>query len=333
MKLEKKFLIFIHICFLFYSCKENKWDIEVESKNVKINIINVDSLLFNSSKDDIDKVHDSLTEILGEMYLFEVSMNTQAPINSETPIILKKFYENEYINELEIEKKQLRTKAKEQFSKLNSAFNYLLHYFPEAQTPSKIVLMNNLFSGISISDTEIFIGLEKYLDPTSEVIKNIPDEQLHKWQKESMDIEFLARDILLQWIQTTIFDEKDDHLAFHIVQAGKVLTVLQACFPKKSEKYILRYDEEDVNWARENEQLFWKFIVKEEMLFKNNPRDKTNFLNEGPYTVGLPEKGPDRMGQFLGFQMAKSYLKSNKKLSLQEFLEVDYNEILQSYEI
>lgn len=333
MKLEKKILIIIHICFVLYSCKQNKWDIEVENKDLKISVVNVDSLLFNSTKKEVKKIHDSLTEALGEMYLYEVSMNTQAPIDSETPTILKKFYENEYINELESEKEKLNNQVDEQFSKLNKAFNYLLHHFPEVKTPSRIVLMNNLFSGISIADNEIYVGLEKYLDPTSDLVKNIPDEQLHKWQKESMNIEFLARDILIQWIQTSIFDEKDEHLAFHIIQAGKVLTVLQACFPNETEEYIMRYNSDEINWAVENEQLFWEYLVKEEMLFKNNPRDKTNFLNEGPYTVGLPEKGPDRMGQFLGLQMAKSYLKSNKKLSLQEFLEVEYNAILQAYEI
>jgi hypothetical protein len=74
-------------------------------------------------------------------------------------------------------------------------------------------------------------------------------------------------------------------------------------------------------------------LVKEQLLFKNNDRDKANFLNEGPQTIGLPEASPDRMGQFLGFQMVFGYMTKNKAVSLPELLKIDYNKILQTYEI
>jgi len=39
------------------------------------------------------------------------------------------------------------------------------------------------------------------------------------------------------------------------------------------------------------------------------------------------------MGQYLGYQMVKGYIRQNKVLTLPELLEVDYNTILQTYEI
>ena len=109
--------------------------------------------------------------------------------------------------------------------------------------------------------------------------------------------------------------------------------IVHACFPNKPYAYALRYSDENYKWAEENEFAFWEYLVKEELLFKNNLRDKTNFLNEGPYTLGLPEQGPDRLGQFLGFKMVLNYMANNKDLSLQELLALNYNTILQAYEI
>ena len=55
-------------------------------------------------------------------------------------------------------------------------------------------------------------------------------------------------------------------------------------------------------------------------------------FQEGPFTPGLPEKGPDRLGQFLGWRMVQQYMENNSDLTLEELKEVGYNTILQAYE-
>ena len=193
--------------------------------------------------------------------------------------------------------------------------------------------MNKLFSGIKANDSVLTIAGENYLDPSLPVIKNLPGDQLYQWQKDAMNVEFLPRDVLQFWIQAKLFKDMDENLVNHIIQAGKVMYVLHASFPKESVAYALRYSNDEYSWAEENELAFWEYLVKEELLFKNNLRDKANILNEGPYTVGLPEEGPDRLGQYLGFKMVSNYMASNKDLSLQELIALDYNTILQAYEI
>ena len=55
-------------------------------------------------------------------------------------------------------------------------------------------------------------------------------------------------------------------------------------------------------------------------------------LNEGPFTIGLPEKGPDRLGQFLGYRMVKKYLEITKP-EVKDLLKTSYTAILAEYEI
>ena len=58
-----------------------------------------------------------------------------------------------------------------------------------------------------------------------------------------------------------------------------------------------------------------------------------NMLNPGPTTSGLPNEGsPDRLGQYLGWKMVKSYMEKND-VSLAEMVKLPYNVILQEYEI
>ena len=57
---------------------------------------------------------------------------------------------------------------------------------------------------------------------------------------------------------------------------------------------------------------------------------KQNLLHEGPFSAGLPQESPDRMGQFLGYQMVKKYMEK-EGITLDELVKVPYNTILQSY--
>ena len=61
-----------------------------------------------------------------------------------------------------------------------------------------------------------------------------------------------------------------------------------------------------------------------------NPTD--NLLNEGPFTPGLPQKGPDRLGQFLGWRMVRKYMEV-KDITVEELMNVPYTEIIVEYEI
>jgi hypothetical protein len=315
------------------SCEENTWDVLVDTNAIKLDVVNVDSAYMNTDEGQINDLNKHLMKELGEAYKVEVSNNIYHPFDSAAPYMLKKFYENEFIAALEKEKLKLEKERRKQIESFEESLSYLSYHFPGIKLPKQVVLMNNMFSGVLLSDEQLFVGLERFLSSESDLVQSVPSDQLHNWQKEDMDIAYLARDMALPWIQVQLFKQEDEHLAFHIVQAGKVLTVLQAAFPKQSETFILRYSEKDMEWANQNEELFWDYLVKEQKLFVNDVRDKANFLNEAPYTVGLPDKGPDRMGQFLGFQMVKSYLKQNKDLSLQELLETNFNDILQAYEI
>lgn len=333
MKLGNRFFILTLIFFTFNACDDNPLLVELKGERISLDVIDVDSVIVNTPKSDLEESHNYFKKTLGEAYIYEASMNTQHPDNAELPFALKRFYESESIKSLERQKSLIEEEVSNQVSKLEQALSYLKYHFPNTQFPKKLVFMNNLFSGVQCTDSSVFVGLERYIDGDSEIVKSIPNDQLYQWQKDAMDVKFLARDIAQKWIQVNLFNEHDEHLAFHTVQAGKVLYLLRAAFPMEDEAFLMRYSQEEIEWANKNEVPFWEYLVREEMLFKNNVRDKSNFLNEGPYTVGLPEKGPARLGQFLGMKMVKQFMKANKALSLQELLKVEYNTILQAYEI
>lgn len=318
---------------LFYGCKSNLLDVQLNNTEPSIEFVNVDQILSEQSKADISDKINTLDAKLGDLLIFELSHNLQQNMNDSSFHLVYDFYNSEYIREIEREKLKIVEKLPKHEERIKKAFQYFAYHFGDSLLPKNIFYINKLFTQISCSNDNIAVGLESYISPESEIVKTIPMEQFYQWQRNRMDVKYLERDILLSWIQVQLFDEIDGNFAEHLIQAGKVLYVLNATFPKESEAYILRYSDEAYDWAVQNERAVWNYLVAEQMLFKSDEQTKVNFLNEGPKTVGLADDAPDRVGQYLGYKIVKGYMQKNKNLSLEELLKTQYNKILQTYEI
>ena len=333
MKIINTIGLFISVSVILFSCSSDRLNVDISQTTFNQDFYYVDEMLFNKDKETLQQNHELLKEKIGSLYLFEWRQNLRLNKTDSFVNEIHTFYNTDYIKDLENSKQSILPDIKNKEESITKAFRYFKLHFDESSLPYQVIYMNKLFSNIHCSDSSVTVSPESYLPADSEVIKSIPKNQLYAWQKDRMDIQYLERDIVFNWVQVHLFDEIDKQLAQHIIQAGKILYITNASFPEVEERYIVRYSEEDWKWAEENEDLTWDYLVKEQLLFKNNRRDKANFLNAGPTTVGLPDESPDRMGQFLGYKMVKGYMEDNKEVSLQELLKIDYNKILQSYEI
>lgn len=333
MHKKKTIALIILITGLFYSCKNNPLDIPLNNPEPSIQFINVDEELSHLSLELVKDKIKELDEKLGDLFIYELSHNIQQNLDESSYGMVYEFYNSEYIQEIEAEKEKIRKHLPKHEQRVNKAFQYFSHYFGDTLLPDYIFYINKLFTHVTCSENNIAVGLENYISPESEIMKSIPGDQFHQWQRDRMNEKYLERDILLSWVQVQLFDEIDGNLAEHFIQAGKILYILNAMFPKESEAYVLRYSDEAYDWAVKNEESVWNYLVAEQMLFKSDESVRVNFLNEGPKTVGLADDAPDRVGQYLGYKIVKGYMLKNKTLSLSELLETKYNNILQTYEI
>lgn len=331
---NRRLLWIILMCgFIFNSCDSNPLDVRLPDKEMHIEYVNADEGLYNQPIEGVKENLKSLTQKLGDLFLFELSNDIQVRIYDTSFHVVHEYYNSKYVYDLEKAKTKLYKNLQESQGVINKAFSYMGYHFGDSILPKKIFYVNMLFGPIACSDSEIAIGLENYISPEDTIIKSIPGSELYEWQRERMNYDYMERDVLLSWIQMHLFKELDGKLAEHIIQAGKVLYILNAAFPDAKESYVLRYTEDDYKWAAENERLVWDYLVKQQLLFERDMRTRANFLNAGPKTVGLPEGAPDRLGQFLGYRIVKKFMNKNKSLTLPELINTKYNRILQSYEI
>jgi hypothetical protein len=331
----KSFFLAGSIALLISSCANDPLDVDASDVKVNIGFVNIDSIWAKSNGRDFLKADAVFRARIPEMYEYELGYCLRVGRISDTALInsLTQFKNDPFMsrvgNAIKREFKDLSSVKAE----LLDGFRHIKYHLPSAKLPSNIVFMNSVFTSSAFSSQkEIGIGLERYLGEKSAVIEDLPNDMFFTWIKEGMDRRYLVRDAFSSWIMTHYIPEADGNLAEQIIRWGKILYLTEAAIPDAPESIIPRYSEEDYKWALENEYSLWKYLVDQKMLFKIDELNKTNLLNEGPFTPGLPEKGPDRLGQFLGWRMVRKYMEV-KDITVEELMNVPYTEIIVEYEI
>jgi len=332
----KTFFCFLFFLISIYSCKNDPLDVKPTQKDLKINFINLDSILVhvnsNSLENEILKLNLYPNQIID--YQLGHCLGIGKLTDSGTIERIKLFVNDEYVNRLEKQIQKKFSNLENRKAKLHDGFLYLNHHFPQGKIPKNIIFMNSFFaSNVFCTENEIGVGLERYLGPNVKEIQALPSQEFFPWIKNSMLDKYLERDVLTAWIMTHYVPEKKTNTAEAIVNWGKIIYLTEAAFPMENKEIILRYSKKDFDWAMKNEYAFWKYLVDEKLLFTDNEKMQANILKEAPFTIGLPEKGPDRLGQFLGWRIIHSYMMQFPKTSLEELIKLPYNTILQEYEV
>jgi len=329
-------LIFIFVLVLS-SCKRNPLDVDPVENCPKIEYVNLDSILFESPVAVLKLKHASQLKSWGGAYEYALGMCLQVPDPSDSSLIktMSALKVNPFFIKTEQAIAKHFTNLAAYSDSISKGFAYLRAHLPSSKVPKRVFFANSWFwSNTFSTENALIIGLERYLGAKSEVIKQLPQEPFYDWMKLKMDARYLTRDVFCNWIMTHVAKEVEGNLAEQIVNWGKILYTTHAAIPHVDPSVILRYTPKEYAWAIENERNFWEYLVEQKFLFKVNEKNNMNFLSDGPFTPGLPDdKAPDRLGQFIGYQMIRNYLEANEQVTIKDMLTLPYTEILTEYEI
>ncbi len=332
---RKSILLILLGLLLTTACSHNPLDVNPAGIAVNIKFVNLDSVLVNTPEAKLEQQIMQTGIKPDQILAYELGqcLGVGPLQDSGTTRRIKLFVNDPFISRIEKRIHEKFSNLSAQKANITEGFRYLKYHFPQGKVPSNIVFLNSYFaSNAFCTENEIGISLERYLGAKTDVITELPDP-IFQWIKDGMDAQYLERDALTAWIMTHYVPEIKGNTAEQIIRWGKIIYLTEAAFPNEDKAKIMRYSKEDYQWALENEFPFWEYLVKEKLLFSDNQRDQANFLNEAPFTIGLPEKGPDRLGQFLGWRIVHSYMKENPDTKLSDLVNIPYNKILQSYEI
>ena len=210
-------------------------------------------------------------------------------------------------------------------SELELLFKHIKYYFPNTKTPKVITIISEMdYTNKAIyADSLVIISLELYLG------KNHKFYQFPNYIKQNFEQKQIMPDIVSSFSSRKIPPVTDKDLLSQMIYQGKQLYLKDLFLPNYSDAEKMGYTPEQITWCQENESYMWRYFIEKEMLYSDDQKLITRFINPAPFSkfyLEIDNESPGQVGAWIGWQMVRSYMENNE-VPVPDLLKTDAKEI------
>lgn len=210
---------------------------------------------------------------------------------------------------------------------ISKAFARIKYLYPETEIPSFYMFISGFQTPIYFGDDLIGIGGDMYLGSDYEYYNRV----VYDYQKQTMRKECIPVDVVSAYLFRTLpYTSTKSRLLDQMMYRGKVMYLTSQIFDNLPGYEVMGWTKEQWDWCVRNEEAIWHLVMDKRDLFKTESLVLTGYLNDGPFTSEVSQDAPGRLGIWLGWRIAESYMEHHPEISLQELInEGDAQKILE----
>jgi hypothetical protein len=176
-------------------------------------------------------------------------------------------------------------------------------------------------SPVQYFDTVILIGMDMFLGWNCDQYRaaGLPVYMTRRMEQQNILPE-CARQIAFSLIPD---DYQPKTLLDYMILHGKVLYAMDRFSPSTPDSLKIGYTKNQCSWCTENEASVWRLFIDQEMLYKTDGFLNNRFIQDGPFTAGLPEGAPAMLGRWIGWQVVRGYMKKNPGTDLIQLFKLE----------
>ena len=306
-----KTVVFLLI-FAVFSCQNStKLEKEISQIEVDLNIERFDQLFAASTPDDLPALKQNYPFLFSKRYADSVWVNRMSdPIQQLQNKAVDSVFEDFTSTESEI-------------------FNFYQHlkYYNKAfKTPRMITVLSDVDyrNKVVVTDSIVLIALDTYLGAEHEFYTSFYD-----YIKQNLNKDQIVSDLAAAYAERLIYQPKRSTFLEEMIYFGKQLYLKDLLIPFKENNEKIGYFPEQYEWAKDNEFYIWQYFVEKELLYETDRKLLARFIIPAPFSrfnLELDSESPGRLGQYIGWQIVKSYMENNTTPLLQ-MLQMEATEI------
>ncbi len=327
--------LFVLSLLFFVGCNSESLNIDVSESRVDLTVHRMEQELFQKNLVDIDGLNRQLLKKYGFLYEAFISkmIVEGSPHDPAIGVRLSKFRRDSTIQTI-YQNIEHEFNNFDEFEKMfEDAFSHYHYYFPDSSLPQLVTFYSNFNAKVFPMQNTLAIGLDMYLGEDNQIVKQIPLDVLPQFIKNDMDKRYMVADGMKYWLLNRFYDEKSgDDFVSKIIELGKIMYLLDAMLPAVDDAIKMNYTTEELEWVSVNENNIWKTLVDNQVLYTKNPMIINQYIVDGPFTKGLPDASPSKVGVWVGWQMVRDYVKANNVSVLGVLKEKNTLKILKSYQ-
>lgn len=187
---------------------------------------------------------------------------------------------------------------------------------PGFESPSVYTYISGLLYEMPVQyiDSVLIIGLDMYLGRNFEPYRAIGIPMFMSRRMESQNIlPECARQIAISLIPP---GTNPKTLLDYMVLEGKVLYAMDMLLPPTPDSLKIGYTSDQYEWITDNEKSVWRMMIDQDLLYSSDPQVTRKFIQDGPFTAGMPEGAPAMLGKWIGWQIVRNYMQKNEETNL-----------------
>lgn len=210
----------------------------------------------------------------------------------------------------------------EQFqNEVTSLMQFYKYYFPQKKELVTITAVTEFVGdAFMVDDTTMMIGLDFYLgenflgyNPSL-----FPQYLRRQFTKENMIVKYGFA--LSNYL---VAPPKTEQILDHMIRNGKVLYIMDCLLPAVPDSVKLNYSKADLEGAIFNEQETWARLLDMKVLYEPLSPRNMKIVTAGPSTDNVFRESPGQIGNWIGWQIVKSYIKRNPDITLKDLAQQD----------
>ncbi len=211
---------------------------------------------------------------------------------------------------------------------LDDAFTRLCYLYPDMEVPDIYLFISGFNASVYFFDEAVGVGADMYLGSDYEYYNRV----VYEYQKQTMRKECIPADVVSAYLFRNLpYTSSKGRLLDQMLYRGKVMYLLSVLFPTLPKYEVMGYTKEQWQWCEKHERAIWHLIMDKRDIFKTESIVLTSYLNEGPFTAEVSQDSPGRLGTWVGWRIAESYMEHNEDVTLQQLMaEPDAQKILEA---
>jgi gliding motility-associated lipoprotein GldB len=292
----------------------------------------------SKTEEAVEEIPVSLSVNRFDQAFFDTKPENIAALRTNYPFFFPENTPDSYYSEKlkNADWRALHTEVEKQFgdfevqtTELTEVFQHIKFYFPTIEIPKVYTVIADMDANSKViyAKNKLIIALELYLGKDHMFYDSFPAYLRQNFQPEQ-----IMPDVVSSFAFGIIKPPTDTSFLALMVQSGKELYLKDVLIPTFSDEAKIGYTKEQIDWSNANETEIWRRFIEDQLLFSTDSKLASRFINPAPFSkfyLEIDNETPGRLGQYIGWQIVKSFVQNNPEVTLNDMLAMDAKELFE----
>jgi len=329
-----KYFTIVLTLFVLQSCDNNESENTPDVSNIEVNV-KIDRFEQDLFGIDTMRLEEEMAR-MGEKYpelfpLFTGTIIHDQTNPKETPeMALSGFLRSSRIRQLNDTVQQVYKNIDPLEKDINQLFRYYRYYFPDKPIPKVATVISEFgVDAFTYGDQLCGIGLDMFL---GENYPGYNPEIFPAYLRRQFNNQYITIRLAKTLAQNTFGDTPPGKSLLDIMlYNGKMLYIVDKLLPGTPDSLVMGYTKAQMEGCISNEQAVWARILDQKLLYSTDFGEFRKMVTPSPNAPVIFQEAPGEIGNWIGWQIVKAYVKRNPKAGMKELIsQTDAQKFLES---